>query len=126
MINKFRSGLEEAVQLKLNKQFKYEPYKIPYIISKNYLPDFVHEKKRILVEVKGFFRVGDTKKYTSIRDSCPDWELVFIFSNPNKKVRKGSKICMGKWCDKERFKYYTIDTVDMLVKYIGEKNVSGR
>ena len=46
----FRSGLEEAINLKLSKQFKYEPYKIPYIISKNYLPDFVHEKKKILIE----------------------------------------------------------------------------
>tara|TARA_B100001248_G_scaffold225743_1_gene183423 strand:+ start:396 stop:767 length:372 start_codon:yes stop_codon:yes gene_type:complete len=117
----FRSGLEEAIRLKLNKQFKYEPYKIPYIIQKNYLPDFVHEKKKILIEAKGFFRVGDTKKYTSIRDSAPDWELVFILSNPNKKVRKGSKICMGKWCTKEKFKFYTMDNIEVLLDYVKEK-----
>ena len=119
--NKFRSGLEEAIYLKLNSKFKYEPYKIPYIIARNYLPDFVHEKKRILIEAKGFFRIGDTKKYTSIRDSVPDWELVFILSNPKKKVRKGSKICMGKWCAKENFKFYTMENIDLVLKYVKEK-----
>jgi len=65
----FRSGLESALYDQLNKEFKYEPYKLPYIIRKNYLPAFVHEDKKILIEAKGYFRVGDTQKYTSIRDS---------------------------------------------------------
>ena len=30
--------------------------KLPYIIRKNYLPDFVHEDKKILIEAKGYFK----------------------------------------------------------------------
>ena len=107
----FRSGLESALYDKLNKEFKYEPYKLPYIISKKYLPDFVHEDKKILIEAKGYFRVGDTQKYTSIRDSIENWELVFVLSDPNKKVRKGSKMNMAEWCDKENMKWYTLENI---------------
>jgi len=77
----------------------------------------------VLIECKGFFRVGDTQKYTAIRDSMPDWELVFVLSNPHKKVRKGGKITMGEWCDKQGFKHYTIDTAKEMTKYIKRKKV---
>ena len=120
----FRSGLESALYDKLNKEFKYEPYKLPYIISKKYLPDFVHEDKKILIEAKGYFRVGDTQKYTSIRDSIEKWELVFVLSDPNKKVRKGSKMTMGQWCDKEGFAHFTVKTTKELLKYVRDKNVT--
>jgi hypothetical protein len=120
----FRSGLESALYDKLNKEFKYEPYKLPYIIRKKYLPDFVHEEKKILVEAKGYFRVGDTQKYTSIRDSVGDWELVFVLSDPNKKIRKGSKMTMGQWCDKEGLAHFTVKTSNELLKYIRNKNVT--
>ena len=120
----FRSGLESALYDKPNKEFKYEPYKLPYIISKKYLPDFVHEDKKILIEAKGYFRVGDTQKYTSIRDSIENWELVFVLSDPNKKVRKGSKMTMGQWCDKEGFAHFTVKTTKELLKYVRDKNVT--
>ena len=104
--------------------FAPEPYKLPYIISKKYLPDFVHEDKKILIEAKGYFRVGDTQKYTSIRDSVENWELVFVLSDPNKKVRKGSKMTMGQWCDKEGFAHFTVKTTKELLKYVRDKNVT--
>jgi len=96
----FRSGLESALYDQLNKEFK------------------------ILIEAKGYFRVGDTQKYTSIRDSIGDWELVFVLSDPNKKVRKGNKITMGQWCDKEGFAHFTVKTTKELLKYVRNKNVT--
>jgi hypothetical protein len=119
----FRSGLEKDLSEKLDGQYKFEPYDIPYTVHKKYLPDFVHEGKAVLVECKGFFRVGDTQKYTAIRDSMPEWELVFVLSNPNKKVRKGGKITMGEWCEKEGFQHYTIETAKELTRYIKRKKV---
>jgi hypothetical protein len=119
----FRSGLEKSLSEKLDGQFKFEPYDLPYTVHKKYLPDFVHEGKAILIECKGFFRVGDTQKYTAIRDSMPEWELVFVLSNPSKKVRKGGKITMGEWCDKEGFKHFTVDTAKELTRYIKRKKV---
>ncbi len=119
----FRSGLEKDLSEKLDGQYKFEPYDLPYTVHKKYLPDFVHEGKAILIECKGFFRVGDTQKYTAIRDSMPEWELVFVLSNPSKKVRKGGKITMGEWCDKEGFKHFTVETAKELTRYIKRKKV---
>ena len=111
---KYRNNFESDVGEQL-RGWQYEPRKYPYIIKRNYIPDFV--KDDLLVECKGFFRSGDTKKYISIRDSLSQNELVFVLTNPNKKVRKGSKITMGEWCDKEGFRWFTVDTLEELKYY---------
>lgn len=122
--NKYRSALEKEFSKEVKRKgFKYEPFDVPYIVHRHYKPDFVHEEKKVMIEVKGFFRVGDTLKYKSIRDTIleDNWELIFLLSNPNKKVRKGGKITMGQWCDKEGFKHYTLNTAQELVKYVEGK-----
>ena len=121
---KFRSALEKEFSKEVkSKGFKYEPYGVPYTVYRTYMPDFVHEEKKVMVEVKGFFRVGDTLKYKSIRDtiSVDGYELVFLLSNEHKKVRKGGKITMGQWCEKEGMKHYTLSTAQELVKYVEGK-----
>jgi hypothetical protein len=70
-----------------------------------------------MIECKGFFRAGDTLKYKSIRDTI-DRELVFVLSDPNKKIRKGSKLTMGQWCDKEGFAYFTVNQMKELIEYV--------
>lgn len=120
--NYYRSGLEAKVAEKAPRGLlEYEPFKIEYVEHHKYLPDFVHNDAKVLVECKGFFRVGDTLKYKSIRDSAPEWELVFILSDPNKKVRKGSKMTMGQWCEKEGFRCYCMGTFDDFVAYVEGK-----
>ena len=94
--SRFRSTFEQDVA-KVLQDFDYEPFTVPYTISRSYRPDFVHAASGVLVECKGFFREGDTKKYTSIRDSLPDGqELVFVLMQPNKKIRKAAKMTMAK------------------------------
>lgn len=113
---KFRSNFEQTVS-NLLKDFDYEPFRVPYVVHRKYCPDFVHEPSGTLVECKGFFREGDTKKYTSIRDSLPeDQHLVFVLMDPSKKVRKGGKITMDRWCEKENIPWYSIDTLEELIK----------
>ena len=111
---KYRNNFEADVGEEL-VDWSYEPYHIPYIIKRKYIPDFT--RGNILVECKGFFRAGDTQKYKAIRDSLHSQELVFVFTNSNKKVRKGSKLTMGEWCDKEGFKWFTKDTLQELKCY---------
>ena len=111
---KYRNNFESDVGDEL-VGWSYEPYHIPYITKRKYIPDFT--KGNILVECKGFFRAGDTQKYKAIRDSLHSQELVFVFTNSNKKVRKGSKITMGGWCDKEGFKWFTKETLQELKSY---------
>jgi len=116
--SRFRSTFEDDVS-KVLKEFDYEPFTIPYTISRSYRPDFVDSSGLFLVECKGYFRDGDTKKYTSIRDSLPEGqELVFVLMQPNKKIRKGAKMTMSEWCDKEDLLWYTIDTLQELIRYV--------
>ena len=119
--SKYRSGLEKAFA-QATKGWQHEPFKVPYRIHANYLPDFVHEGASIMVECKGFFRTGDTQKYKAIRDSLDEpWEMVFVLSDPNKKVRKGGKMTMGQWCDKEGFHWFTMDTIEELIEHADTK-----
>ena len=116
--SKFRSTFEEDVS-KILTGFDYEPFTIPYVISRSYRPDFVHSASGTLVECKGYFRDGDTKKYTSIRDSLPEGqELVFVLMSPNKKIRKGAKMTMSEWCDKEGILWYNIETLQELIDHV--------
>ena len=52
--SKFRSEFEQEVSQHLDG-FLYEPFTVPYVIHRNYKPDFVHEATGTLVECKGFF-----------------------------------------------------------------------
>ena len=114
----FRSTFEEDVS-KILKDFDYEPFTVPYVIERSYRPDFVHNASGTLVECKGYFRDGDTKKYTSIRDSLPaGQQLVFVLMQPNKKIRKGAKMTMSQWCDKEGILWYTLNTLQELIDYV--------
>ncbi len=114
----FRSTFEEDVA-KILKEFNYEPFTVPYTISRSYRPDFVDPSGLYLIECKGYFRDGDTKKYTSIRDSLPEGqELIFVLMQPNKKIRKGAKMTMAQWCDKEGILWYNIETLQELINYV--------
>ena len=114
----FRSTFEEDVS-KILKDFDYEPFTVPYTIERTYRPDFVHSASGVLVECKGYFRDGDTKKYTSVRDSLPTGQqLVFVLMQPNKKIRKGAKMTMSQWCDKEGILWYSLDTLQELIDYV--------
>ena len=106
----YPSGLERKfAELAPRRRYLYEPYDVPYVMHRTYKPDFVDKKTGDYIETKGFFRTGDTQKYTSIRDSINPIKLIFVLSDPNKKIRKGAKMTMGQWCNKEGFEFYTVD-----------------
>ena len=114
-LKKYRNKFEKTIGELLGDRCRYEPFRIPYIIHRKYTPDFVGDTKagiQLLVECKGYFRVGDTQKYKSIRDSLDhSRELVFVLHNPNKRVRKGSQMTMAEWCEKENLLWFTSETI---------------
>ena len=115
---KFRSGLESAFNDAVGTEdFMYEPYRIPYIIKKKYVPDFIDKRTGAMIETKGFFRVGDTQKYKAIRDEI-DRPLIFVFTDSNKRLRKGAKMNLGQWCEKEGLQHFTMKTVDKLLEHL--------
>jgi len=112
---KFRNKFEATAAEVLKGLCRYEPFLVPYITERNYIPDFVgtgSNGKTLLIECKGFFRVGDIQKYKAIRNSIQDeQELVFVLYDPNKKTRKGGKMTMSSWCEKEGIRWFTVDTI---------------
>ena len=108
----YRSKLEERVgNILLGDGWEYEPYAKPYKVLRNYTPDFVLPPEKggqpIWIEVKGYFRPGDTAKYKAIRACYPDITLVMCFSHPHKPVRKGAKLTMAQWAEKEGWVWTT-------------------
>ena len=120
----YRSGLEKRFAEETpRKAFDYEPFSVGYTTYRKYLPDFV--QGAILIECKGFFRAGDTAKYKAIRDSLDgQYEVVFYLSDPNKKVRKGSKLTMGQWCEKEGFACFAADQTEELMRYVNSRGTN--
>lgn len=117
---KKRSGLEESLAPELEANgFEYESCKLDYQITHSYTPDFVltppDDRPKIHVEVKGYFRPGDTQKYRAINKSLLFDELVFFLQYPNKKIKKGAKMTMSQWCEKEGIAWF--DTVEELIDY---------
>ena len=115
----FRNPWEASIAEALTGLCRYEPFVLPYITHREYTPDFVGDSKtgkEVIIEAKGFFRVGDTQKYKAIRDSLtPNQVFVFILYDPNKKVRKGGKMTIAQWCDKEGIKWFLAeDAADAL------------
>jgi hypothetical protein len=113
----FRSGLEESVgeQLKaVGIRYNYESLQLPFVQpekKRRYTPDFVlkgtekHYMSDIVIETKGRFTLEDRQKHLLIKEQYPDLDLRFVFSNPNNKIRKGSKTTYADWCNKHGFKY---------------------
>lgn len=117
-----RSKFEEAVAAQLQlRGWKYESEKIKYKIPESrhtYTPDFTRAESKARIEVKGRFRSkAEADKYTHIRDSNPDIEIVFVLQNPRvpmpgaKRRKDGSIYTIAVWCERNGFRYVTLSTL---------------
>jgi hypothetical protein len=115
----YRSKLEKKLGEGKLKHLQYEPFRLAYTQEKEYLPDFVNQSKNILFEAKGIFRdAAEARKYVDIQASNPEWEIIFIFSDPDKpliwsrkRVTDGKRMTHGDWAAKHGFKYCTEFTI---------------
>ena len=110
----YRSELEQVVAGLLDEdEWEYEPIRVPYIIEKKYIPDFVN-KAGDWIEVKGRLdpRSNDVQKYIALRKSYPDQRIIFVWSHPYQKVRKGAKMTNAEWCEKYGFEWTTPDAIE--------------
>ena len=110
---KYDSNFEKELHSKGLKGCSHHPKRIPYVIHREYEPDFQFGK--VLIEAKGRFRDRqESAKYVWLRKSLPKGqELVFVFMNhrtpmPGSKRRKnGTRQSMGEWATKQKFRWYT-------------------
>ena len=107
----YRSGLEGALARQLKSagvSFTYEVLKIPYTIPASphtYTPDFVLKENGIIIESKGLFSVEDRKKHLLVKAQHPEYDIRFVFQNPNARLYKGSPTTYAMWAEKNGFKW---------------------
>jgi hypothetical protein len=107
----FKSKFEKQVWDKLIKAYpscKYEPDKYDYIqpeIPRKYIPDFKTGRSKIYLEAKGKLDLETRKKMVWFKSCNPKIRIVFLFMNPDVKIRKGSKTTYGDWATKEGFEW---------------------
>lgn len=104
---KFKSSLEHDVFRKLPKGTQYETEKLPYVVFKNYIPDFIilTPTGKIYLEVKGWFRPEDITKMLAVKKQNPDLDIRFYFPS-NNKLNAGSETRYSDWSERHGFPYY--------------------
>ena len=88
----------------------YESFRIPWVTTHNYLPDFHLLHNGIIVEIKGKFVPADRRKHIEIKRQHPDLDIRFVFQRPMNKLYKKSKTTYGQWADRHGFKWAEIVT----------------
>jgi hypothetical protein len=119
---KYKNQLESKVGNLLGKEFSYESKKFPYRIPHTYLPDFVNEEKKILVESKGLWSSQDRTKHKAMKAQYPEWTIILCFYDPYRTLSKKSKTRYCDWCDKEGIIWCTTDTLMQTLSATLHKN----
>jgi hypothetical protein len=102
---KFRSKFEETIYNTVIKEglaVEFEPFKLDYLLSGRYLPDFVLPNG-IIVEAKGYFDARARAKMVAVKKAHPDLDIRFVFMKVDTKVRKGSDATYADWCKRYGF-----------------------
>jgi hypothetical protein len=117
----YRSKLEAQVAADLGKTWEYEPGVIEYTQKKDYLIDFKNGK--YVVEVKGFFRSGDSSKYRAVADACKEQGYVFImlFAKPNAPIRKDARTTYRSWAEKHGILWFDTNNIHKLKQFIANR-----
>lgn len=98
-----RNKFEQKVAAQVGPGFSYEAKRLPYTIAHTYLPDFINEQTREIVEAKGRFTASDRQKMLAVKLAHPDYKITIVFQNPTLPINKGSKTTYASWCDKNGF-----------------------
>lgn len=96
--NKFETKIE--AQLKRSKlKYVYEGRKIPYVLARHYIPDFIVKTPTgdLYIECKGYLRPEHKSKMVAVKKQHPNIDLRILFYAFNKKY--------VKWAEKNGFKY---------------------
>lgn len=103
MRNNFEKRIRQLLKRRKLK-FEYETEKLPYVITGNYIPDFiVHTPNgKVYIETKGYLREQAKIKMVAVKKQHPDIDLRIVFYSHKKKDIK--------WAEKHNIPY-AIDTI---------------
>jgi len=99
---KLRNKFEKRIYSQLSRakvSFKYESEKIPYLLARHYIPDFIIQTKtgKIYIECKGYLRPEHKAKLIAVKKLNPKIDLRILFY-----ARRPKDI---KWAEKHGFTY---------------------
>lgn len=100
--NKFELKVEK--QLKKSKlKFKYETERIPYILARHYIPDFIIETPlgRIYIECKGYLRPEAKAKMVAVKRQNPGLDIRILFYSERK--------AQIRWAERNSFRWAVAD-----------------
>jgi len=100
--NRMRNNFEKSVERQLKKakvKFKYESIRIPYVLCRHYIPDFVINSPlgNIYVECKGYLRPEHKAKMCAVKKQHPELDIRILFYSYRKSY--------VKWAEKNSFKW---------------------
>lgn len=84
-------------------KFTYETERIPYILARHYVPDFIIQTKlgKVYVECKGYLRPEDKSKLRAVKRQNPQIDLRILFYGGT-TLRERNQI---KWAERNGFRY---------------------
>ncbi len=88
-------------------EVKYESTKLKYTVpasAHTYLTDF-EIGPQSYIEVKGYLKASERKKYLLVREHNPEITLRFFFDKSENKIYKNSPTTYADWCDKNGFSW---------------------
>jgi len=96
--NQFEKKIYNALR-RAKSNFQYESERIPYLLARHYIPDFVviTSLGKIYIECKGYLRPEDKSKMVAVKKLHPEMDLRILFYSRNKKYIK--------WAEKNGLKY---------------------
>lgn len=96
--NKFETSVWRSLKRK-RIRFEYESQRIPYILCRHYIPDFIISTPsgKIYVECKGYLRPEDRSKMAAVKRLNPNLDIrILFYAHVEKQI---------KWAEKIGFRY---------------------
>lgn len=96
--NKFETRIFKQLR-RAKVAFNYEKERIPYILARHYIPDFIVQTPngKIYIECKGYLRPEHKAKMIAVKKQHPSMDIRILFYAPRK-----SNI---KWAERNGFVY---------------------
>lgn len=96
--NKFEQRIERQIK-RAKRHYTYETEKIPYVLARHYIPDFIITTPtgKIYVECKGYFRPEAKAKMVAVKKQHPNLDVrILFYAHKEQYIR---------WAIKNGFKY---------------------
>lgn len=115
---KKHGGFASGLELKVSKRLKnlrisseYETEQLPFVVERNYTPDFILEVdgEKVYLEVKGYLSAEDITKMIRVRKQHPEKRIIFLFQKPHQRVGK-TKSTHAEWAERNGYEWLDAQT----------------